>query len=144
MESDENINLQNAGEELFYFLRRRFMKPTDMIAADITFAPTGDIFQDEWLESHPEERTDYSENELNKHITLPLNYTKQELDDFMAELYKINYDSGYGIQFLYGTIWFYDGSWAERSEYDGMEWWVHRKYPLIPEKLIRDNKEERK
>ena len=35
------------------------------------------------------------------------------------------YDDGYGAQELYGVIWDADGSWSERAEYDGAEWWRH-------------------
>lgn len=44
------------------------------------------------------------------------------------------YDNGYGSQELDGTIWYTDGSWSERVEYDGYEWWEHREKPKIPVK----------
>ena len=43
------------------------------------------------------------------------------------------YDSGYGGQNLYGTIWYKDGTWSNRDEYDGSEWWAYRKCPELPE-----------
>ena len=45
------------------------------------------------------------------------------------------YNAGYGTQQLFGTIWFQDGSWATRGEYDGAEWWQHHIRPEIPENL---------
>ena len=39
------------------------------------------------------------------------------------------YDDGYGGQYLYGYIWYTDGTWSERGEYDGTEWWEHKKRP---------------
>jgi len=48
---------------------------------------------------------------------------------------NFEYDSGYGGQNLFGIVWFTDGTWAERGEYDGVEWWEHRKCPEIPEAL---------
>lgn len=42
------------------------------------------------------------------------------------------YDSGYGGQRLFGCIWYTDGSWSARGEYDGSEWWEHRVRPPIP------------
>ena len=35
------------------------------------------------------------------------------------------YDDGYGEQELFGYIWYSDGTWSERREYDGNEWWHH-------------------
>jgi hypothetical protein len=46
---------------------------------------------------------------------------------------NFEYDRGYGHQELFGTIWYNDGSWSERDEYDGSEWWVHRACPPLPE-----------
>jgi hypothetical protein len=44
-------------------------------------------------------------------------------------LLDFNYDSGYGGQYLFGYIWYSDGTWSERGEYDGSEWWQHQKCP---------------
>lgn len=41
------------------------------------------------------------------------------------------YDNGYGIQYLHGYIWYKDGTWSERVEYDGSEWWEHKVRPPI-------------
>lgn len=38
-------------------------------------------------------------------------------------------DSGYGAQELFGYIWYNDGTWSERAEYDGAEWWEHKIAP---------------
>lgn len=46
-----------------------------------------------------------------------------------------NYDSGYGGQELYGCIVFEDGSWLERGEYDGSEWWGYKSTPTYDEVL---------
>ena len=50
------------------------------------------------------------------------------------------YDSGYGGQNLFGIIWYADGTWSERGEYDGSEWWEHQKRPDIPTELNRLDK----
>ena len=42
------------------------------------------------------------------------------------------YDSGFGIQELEGTIWYADGTWSDRREYDGAEWWEHQVCPPLP------------
>ena len=56
----------------------------------------------------------------------------EDRDAFLASL-NFDYDNGYGCQELYGFIWFSDGTWAERGEYDGSEWWNRRKRPEMPE-----------
>lgn len=42
-----------------------------------------------------------------------------------------NYDSGHGVQYWDGWISFEDGTWIERHEYDGAEWWEHKEYPEL-------------
>lgn len=66
---------------------------------------------------------DLSSNEYNsisKHIT--------SLDDLDFE-----YDSGYGIQELFGIVYCKDSddnpAWLTRGEYDGSEWWVVNTIP---------------
>ena len=51
-----------------------------------------------------------------------------ELADVLP-LLNFDYDSGYGGQYLYGYIWYKDGTWSERGEYDGSEWWEHKERP---------------
>ena len=41
----------------------------------------------------------------------------------------VEYDSGFGTQELFGYIWYVDGSWSEREEYEGSEWWCHKVKP---------------
>lgn len=41
----------------------------------------------------------------------------------------LNYDDGYGGQELHGIIVFKNGTWLERGEYDGAEWWEYKKTP---------------
>jgi len=64
-------------------------------------------------------------------IELPLGYTDEQYGEFMGKL-NFTYDSGYGAQNLDGIIWFNDGSWATRGEYDGSEWWQYHKLPEVP------------
>jgi len=58
-------------------------------------------------------------------------------DDWRKFLRGLNfvYDSGYGGQELFGIVWLDDGTWLERGEYDGSEWWVCRKVPSVPSEL---------
>lgn len=53
---------------------------------------------------------------------------------------NFSYDSGYGRQYIVGTIWYTDGTWSERAEYDGSEWWVHHECPPLPEGAIEKPK----
>jgi hypothetical protein len=62
-------------------------------------------------------------------------YTEVEYTAFLQSL-DFEYDAGYGSQELFGTIWFTDGTWAIRGEYDGSEWWVLCERPDIPQELI--------
>jgi hypothetical protein len=53
------------------------------------------------------------------------------LDEVLPRL-DFDYDNGYGSQELEGTVWYSDGTWSERGEYDGSEWWEHRECPPLP------------
>lgn len=63
---------------------------------------------------------------------LPRNFGAIELSDFIESL-DFSYDDGFGGQELFGFIWYADGTWSERREYDGAEWWEYQKCPQIPE-----------
>lgn len=56
---------------------------------------------------------------------------KGKLSQVINEL-NFNYDSSFGAQELFGYVWFTDGTWSERGEYDGSEWWKHIERPEIP------------
>jgi hypothetical protein len=64
-------------------------------------------------------------------FTLPPRWSREEFFNLEAFLDR-EYDSGFGSQMLHGTVWLSDGSWLERGEYDGSEWWAHRKCPAMP------------
>ena len=53
---------------------------------------------------------------------------KGTLEDVLP-LLDFNYDDGYGGQELFGYIWYADGTWSDRGEYDGSEWWQHQTRP---------------
>ena len=74
----------------------------------------------------------YREN--HKPIVLKVGHTMTDYNRFLDEL-DFEYDNGYGGQELFGTVWFKDGTWAARGEYDGSEWWEHYKLPDVPEEL---------
>jgi len=64
--------------------------------------------------------------------------TPEELKEFLKQL-DFDYDAGHGTQYLFGTVWFGQGVWAERVEYDGAENWYVRRMPDIPEYLIKED-----
>jgi hypothetical protein len=78
----------------------------------------------------------YPQTDDNVEATLPTPYYKEEYEEFLKKI-DVEYDSGYGSQELYGNIWYEDGTWSERGEYDGSEWWAHIRPLQIPEDLIR-------
>ena len=69
-----------------------------------------------------------------KYILLPRDYTPAEYDAFLQSL-DFEYDAGFGLQEIYGIIWYTDGTWSSRHEYDGSEEWRQRQVPVIPEYL---------
>ena len=71
-------------------------------------------------------------------------YSETEINQFLQSL-DFEYDCGYGNQELDGHIWYKNGTWSERSEYDGSEWWEHKSYPPVPEEcsqLQNDSKDD--
>ena len=77
---------------------------------------------------------EYDWGEPLKKISLRRDYREDDWEAFLQAL-DFMYDDGYGGQVLFGTIWFTNGTWADRAEYDGSEWWVIRQIPIIPEHL---------
>ena len=76
----------------------------------------------------------YDPEDAQMSLTLKVGYTQEEFKSFLNEL-DLNYDNGYGGQFLFGTIWLEDGTWFTRGEYDGSEWWEYHSCPKIPDSL---------
>ena len=75
---------------------------------------------------------DYSDNQ--DRYNLCKNFRAEDYEEFLKFLDRL-YDNGYGGQELFGTVWLTDGTWLERGEYDGSEWWEHKVCPEIPEEL---------
>ena len=65
---------------------------------------------------------------------LRVGFSEEEEEAFFDTL-NVRYDSGYGGQVLFGTLWFTDGTWADRGEYDGSEWWSLKEITVIPKHL---------
>jgi hypothetical protein len=66
---------------------------------------------------------------------LPICYSSNQYNKFIESL-NFDYNDSYGLQELYGTIWFLDNTWATRGEYDGSEWWELHVCPEVPDNLI--------
>lgn len=65
-------------------------------------------------------------------------YSQEDFDEFLKSI-DFEYYDGYGDQELFGTIWYEDGTWSFRQEYDGSERWRHFELPEIPEELLTKN-----
>jgi len=76
-------------------------------------------------------RSDYSFNPL---ADLKIGYSPDDYKKFLA-LIDVEFYSGYGTQEVDGVIWYKDGTWSSRGEYDGSEWWEYNTCPEIPETL---------
>lgn len=52
-------------------------------------------------------------------------------EDFVSVAERIYYDNGFGAQEVEPSlvVCMRDGSWFERAEYDGSEWWEHKASP---------------
>lgn len=79
-------------------------------------------------------------DEDKRRIILPVGYSDTEYNNFLS-LLNFEYDSGYGSQELGGVIWYEDGSWSDRGEYDGSEWWQYQHVPEIPKDLLQTKEE---
>lgn len=76
----------------------------------------------------------WSEDDRTYYL-LKLGYKDEDFTKFIESL-DFNYDSGYGGQNLFGTLWFEDGTWLSRGEYDGSEWWEYNIVPELPPEII--------
>lgn len=80
------------------------------------------------------------DEDLKNTFVLTTGYTEEDWNDFLSKM-DFMYDSGYGSQNLFGTIWYVDGTWSSRWEYDGSEGWEHNFCPEIPDSVRRIDKE---
>lgn len=74
---------------------------------------------------------EYEGDEESKTISGSLQEVLPQLD--------FKYYYSYGHQYIQGNIWYTDGTWSEREEYDGsewwndgLEWWENKSRPEIP------------
>ena len=109
----------NAKQELLDKIKQidEWLGGTKIICATINTDPFG-----RWDEEEP------------KPCILKQGYNDFDYMAFMSSL-DFEYNSGYGSQELYGTVWFTNGIWMDRHEYDGSEHWDIHRYPGIPLEL---------
>lgn len=69
-----------------------------------------------------------------KYIDLKVQYSDEEMKQFLKEL-NFEYYDNHGNQNVFGIIWLIDGSWLERNQIKGVEMWVLKESPQIPERL---------
>jgi hypothetical protein len=67
-----------------------------------------------------------------------VDYNGEQCKKFLDSL-DFNYNNGFGLQELCGTIWYEDGTWSDRYEYDGSECWKYHNCPPIPISLRLDS-----
>lgn len=72
---------------------------------------------------------------------LKTEFNGNDYDEFLKSL-DFQYDAGFGGQLLFGTIFYANGTWSERGEYDGSEWWVYKTCPEIPKECLTSNETE--
>jgi hypothetical protein len=82
---------------------------------------------------------DYSDDDKPGVFNLTTGWNSEDWNRFLSDI-DFEYDSGYGGQNLFGTIWYEDSTWSERGEYDGSEWWDYHICPNIPAELDRKDK----
>jgi hypothetical protein len=70
--------------------------------------------------------------EFETEFILAPGFNQSSYDSFLQAL-DFDYDDGFGSQEIDGTIWYTDGTWSERFEYDGSECWQYKCCPEIPE-----------
>ena len=77
---------------------------------------------------------DYWDEDAKKNSVLKVGFTETDFNLFLESL-NYDYNDGYGGQEVFGTIWYKDGTWSERGEYDGSEWWEYKTCPVVPDNL---------
>lgn len=85
--------------------------------------------------SWPDHYDEISDSWETDELYLKVDHSQLDFAEFLKKL-DYEYDSGYGGQNLYGTIWYEDGTWSSRGEYDGSEWWEFNQCPEIDENCL--------
>ena len=72
--------------------------------------------------------------DVKKSWSLRSGFSDVDFAEFLSGI-DFTYDDGYGSQELFGFIWYKDGTFSQRGEHDGSEWWDYIFTPEIPEEL---------
>lgn len=99
----------------------------------------------EYIKKYEEYEDEADYVDTDEIIYLPIGYTEEQLQEFLAKLDfdydEDNYDKEY--RWIYGTVWAKsDSFWATRAEFEmanGM-YWTYPKMPKIPEYLRNQSK----
>jgi hypothetical protein len=84
--------------------------------------------------SHGDDSWRDEDDDAVEKARLIIGHTPEDFENFLKAI-DYEYDSGYGGQEVFGYIWYKDGTWSERGEYDGSEWWEYKSCPEIPTTL---------
>lgn len=87
-----------------------------------------------YFDGNPFREVDETGNRIDGAVCARLKSTRTQEDEeaFIETLAGIDYDNGYGIRYLYGTV-VYDDYWLTRHEYDGSEYWETNSMPEEPD-----------
>lgn len=77
---------------------------------------------------------DYWDDKDRRLAWLQVGFSDEQYQTFLRNI-DYEYNSGFGMQRVHGNIWYTDGTWSERVEYDGSEWWEYKACPEIPKEL---------
>jgi len=71
-----------------------------------------------------------------RRLYLAKNYSEEEFDAFLKAL-DFTHNDIYDSDIIIGTIWFTDGSWADREpDENWMFYWHVKKRPQVPDYLL--------
>lgn len=63
-------------------------------------------------------------------------FETRNMDELKRFLSSIDYDNGFGTQYIEGAIYLIKDNkplWLERAVYDGSEWWIPKTIPSVYE-----------
>jgi hypothetical protein len=92
-----------------------------------------------FIEYIPDDGSDIKNKKI---CILRIDHDAEEFQDWLDEL-DFEYHDGFGGQELFGIVWYVDGSWSERKEYDGSEEWAHKVRPKVDFVLMQETLEKK-
>lgn len=124
------LNLTSFKDELSVFLRDNNLDRNDIFCAELSF------------DQKDVTRLDREPSTGRENILLRIGYTPENMTEFMERV-TFWYSLNYAGQKIFGTLWFKDGSWAERYEENGWEEWRYYTRPDVPDYLHVDTQSQR-